>query len=151
VVDVITATDGTSFTLVETWVGGVLSLDTYTASAGSVVTSTSALTWSVSSAISTTQYALTKTWAVASSGWTSGTLTETLTTSSGTSIAIDLAQATATPEPTNEPTYTPAYTPIPWEETPYPTPTACAGIDCSPTVPRISYMVFMPLVYQNSE
>jgi len=55
------------------------------------------------------------------------------------------------PLPTPVPTWTPWYTPIPWDETPYPTATPCAGIGCVPydDLPGIEYYIWLPLVMQD--
>ncbi len=44
------------------------------------------------------------------------------------------------------PTYTPDYTPAPWPTTTYPTPTPCSGLGCNPSVPRITYDLYLPAI-----
>jgi hypothetical protein len=162
ITDWITPSSTTTFTLVEAWDTDVLTLTSWTtATGGSIVTGTGALTWSVTSAI-TVPYGLTKTWTVADA-WISGDITETLTTSGGVTVTLPLTRVTPTitptPTKTNTPTPTPTYTPRPtftpfytaqpWVETPYPTATPCVGFGCTTTEESILYLKYLPLILQN--
>ena len=150
IVDTITATGGITFTLVEQWDTAAITLTSVvTTGGGTLVQSAGMITWGVSSAL-TTPYTLDKRWRTQSGGWEVATITETLTTSGGSQVVyIDLVHQAWTPTPV--PTWTPWYTLIPWDETPYPTATPCAGIGCVPydDLPGIEYYLWLPLVMQD--
>jgi hypothetical protein len=152
VVDTITATGGITFTLVETWDTSAITLTAvYTTGTGAltVFTDTGVITWNVASALAGPQ-TLTKYWSVVSGSWGATTITETLATSTGSRIVyVSLEHEGWTPTPV--PTWTPWYTPIPWDETPYPTSTPCAGIGCVPydELPGIEYYIWLPLVMRS--
>lgn len=148
VVDTITATDGITFTLVETWDTAAITLTSvYTTQTGAltVLTDTGIITWSVTSAVSIPQ-TLTKLWSIVAGSWTTRTITETLTTSSGSRVQYVPLEHEAW-EPTPVPTWTPYYTPAPWIGTEFPTPTPCVGFGCVPIgSPSVAYTVFLPIV-----
>lgn len=155
IVDTITATAGITFTLVEEWDTSAITLTSVVTTGGGTLAESSGaessgvVTWSVSSAL-TTSMTLSKIWSTQALTWTETTITETLTTSGGSQVVyIELEHEAWTPTPV--PTWTPWYTPIPWEETPYPTATPCAGIGCEPydELPGIEYYLWLPLVMQD--
>lgn len=150
IIDTITATAVTDFTLVEEWDTSAITMTSVvTTGGGTLDYGTGVVTWTVVSALST-PYEIEKLWSTLSGDWTETTITETLTTSGGSQVVyIDLEHEGWTPTPV--PTSTPWYTPIPWAETPYPTSTPCAGIGCVPydELPGIEYYIWLPLVMQD--
>jgi len=77
------------------------------------------------------------------------------TVSATVHIAAETPTPTGTPTntptatPTSTPTPTPYYTPQPWVETPYPTPTLCAGFGCAPTPgATLPYRLWLPMIMQ---
>lgn len=147
VVDTITATEGITFTLVETWDTSAITLTAvYTTGTGAltIFTDTGVITWDVASALATPQ-TLTKYWSVVSGDWVTTTITETLTTSAGSrTVYVPLEHESW--EPTPVPTWTPYYTPAPWIGTEFPTPTPCVGFGCVPNEPSVAYTIFLPIV-----
>lgn len=147
IIDTITATAGTAFTLVEEWDTSAITMTgVVTTGGGTLAYGTGVVTWTVASAL-TTPYEIEKLWSTLSGDWTTARITETLTTGGGSQVVyIDLEHMGWTPTPVL--TWTPWYTPIPWAETPYPTSTPCAGIGCVPydELPGIEYYIWLPLV-----
>jgi len=144
-------TTTTPFTLTEQWDSAVLGLTAFlTETGGTVISSTSALTWIVTApVITTTRYELVKSWAVLTYTFTTARITETLVTAAGAqTVTIALTPGTPptpTPTPTRtpRPPFTPRYTPKPSGTTPYPTPTPCVfncgGVD-------VPYRLYFPYV-----
>lgn len=136
VTDRITPSEQITFTLVEDWDTAAISLTNWSVDAGSVITDSGVLTWTVTDAITGTGYGLTKTWSVDPGAWLTSVLTESLTTTETQTIALALAHGDApTPTPTNTPT--PTETPTP-TITPTPTDTQTPTITPSPT-PRPTF------------
>ena len=146
VVDTITATGGTAFTLVERWNTAAISLtNVFTSGGGTLSYGTGVLTWTIASA-SGSPYTLNKQWSTVAGSWTTAMITEALTTGGGSrTVYVPLEHDTW--EPTPMPTWTPYYTPAPWIGTEFPTPTPCAGFGCAPIgSPRVAYTIFLPIV-----
>lgn len=144
-------TTTTPFTLTEQWDSAVLGLTAFlTETGGTVISSTSALTWIVAAPVlTTTRYELVKSWAVLTYTFTTARITETLVTAAGAqTVTIALTPGTPptpTPLPTRtpRPTFTPAYTRKPSGTTPYPTPTPCV-VNCGGAY--APYRLYFPYV-----
>jgi hypothetical protein len=148
VVDAITATGGTAFTLVEMWDTAAITLTSaMTSGGGELDYGTGVLTWTVASA-SGDPYTLDKRWSVEAGEWVTTTITETLTTGGGSRTVYVPLEHEAW-EPTPMPTFTPYYTPAPWIGTEFPTPTPCVGFGCVPNEPSVAYTIFLPIVVKD--
>lgn len=151
IVDTITATEGITFTLVETWDTAAIALTSaVTTTGGTLEEGTGVITWSVSSAV-TTSYTLSKYWSVVAGSWVTTKITEMLTTVSGSrTVFVPLEHETWAQTPV--PTWTPYYTPAPWIGTEFPTPTPCVGFGCVPIgSSSVAYTIFLPMVIREPE
>jgi hypothetical protein len=133
ITDWITASSAITFTLIEQWDTAAISLTDWSANAGSVISDSGVMTWTVTDAITGTGYGLTKTWSVDPGAWTVSDVTETLRTTGDRMVLVNVFHgaepaptrtptptATSTATPTQTPTATPTRTPT---QTPTATPT----------------------------
>jgi hypothetical protein len=170
ITDWITASSAITFTLVEQWDTAAITVTDWSASAGSVISDSGVMTWTVTEAITGTGYGITKTWGMVAGLWLVSDITETLRTANDRVVMVNVFHGDE-PAPTRTPTATPTDTPTPTEtSTPTNTPTpsrtptatpryALPAVPFGTTTPRptvlccqvtpgasVSYRLYLPLV-----